>query len=96
MYRLSYPSRFLLGIDFTLTLLGYYHQVFPTDLVLLSPIFMVIGGGNRVLMSAMNSVIVGVSPFSMRGPIFYGIAAGLLVTETVMVPTGSWFLSRDL
>ena len=95
---------------------GYFHRIFPTKAVLLSPLFLVIGGGNRVLSATMYSIVVDVSPVHMRfvahltslrlprrlmnitrrTTIFYVIGAGILMTDIVMLPIGSWLLSKDL
>ncbi|KAH8879721.1 hypothetical protein GQ53DRAFT_774701 [Thozetella sp. PMI_491] len=51
----------VLGLFWTL-LVCYFHQVFPTRLVLLSPLFLVIGGGNNVISAVIYSSIVDVAP----------------------------------
>lgn len=45
---------------------GYYHETFPTRLVLASPAFLSIGGGVRVLSAIVNTLIVDVSPEDIR------------------------------
>jgi hypothetical protein len=47
-------------------LLGYFHDYFPTNLVLFSPVFLLIGGGGRVVTAAINMVIVDISPPDKR------------------------------
>lgn len=65
-------------------------------MVLLTPIFRIIGGGNRVLVASLNSIVVDTVPPSMRPTVFYVTGAGLLITETVMIPLGSQLLLKDL
>ncbi|EQB57719.1 ATP synthase F0 [Colletotrichum gloeosporioides Cg-14] len=65
-------------------------------MVLLTPIFRIIGGGNRVLVASLNSIVVDTVPPSMRPTVFYVTGAGLLITETVMIPIGSQLLLKDL
>jgi MFS family permease len=77
-------------------LVCYFHHVFPTRLVLLSPIFLVIGGGSRVLTAIMSTIIADVAPENMRTTIYYVMGAGLLVTDVVAAAVGSWLLSKDL
>ncbi|KAL3303963.1 MFS transporter [Colletotrichum asianum] len=74
----------------------YFHRAFSTNMVLLTPIFRIIGGGNRVLVASLNSIVVDTVPPSMRPTVFYVTGAGLLITETVMVPIGSQLLLKDL
>ncbi|VUC35726.1 unnamed protein product [Clonostachys rosea] len=81
---------------FWVILVCYFHQAFPTRLVLLSPAFLVVGGGSRVLSAIMATVIVDVAPEKMRTTIFYLFGAGLLVTDIVAAPFGSWLLSKDV
>ncbi|CAH0022778.1 unnamed protein product [Clonostachys rhizophaga] len=81
---------------FWIVLVCYFHQAFPTRLVLLSPAFLIVGGGSRVLSAIMATVIVDVAPENMRTTIFYAFGAGLLVTDTVAAPFGSWLLSKGL
>ncbi|KAI8249973.1 hypothetical protein K4K53_013004 [Colletotrichum sp. SAR 10_77] len=40
----------------------YFHRVFSTNMVLLTPIFRIIGGGNRVLVASLNSIVVDTVP----------------------------------
>lgn len=51
---------------FWVILVCYFHQTFPTRLVLLSPAFLAVGGGSRVLSAIMAAVVADVSPESMR------------------------------
>lgn len=81
---------------FWVILVCYFHQTFPTNLVLLSPVFLAVGGGSRVLSAIMATVIADVAPESMRTTIFYLVGAGLLATDIIAVPVGSWLLSKDL
>ncbi|KAF5489527.1 MFS efflux pump atnC [Colletotrichum siamense] len=74
----------------------YFHRAFSTNMVLLTPIFRIIGGGNRVLVASLNSIVVDTVPPSMRPTVFYVTGAGLLITETVMIPIGSQLLLKDL
>ncbi|KAK2729456.1 major facilitator superfamily transporter [Colletotrichum kahawae] len=74
----------------------YFHRAFSTNMVLLTPIFRIIGGGNRVLMASLNSIVVDTVPPSVRPTVFYIIGAGLLITETIMIPIGSQLLLKDL
>uniref|UniRef100_L2G7W6 Major facilitator superfamily transporter n=1 Tax=Colletotrichum fructicola (strain Nara gc5) TaxID=1213859 RepID=L2G7W6_COLFN len=74
----------------------YFHRVFSTNMVLLTPIFRIIGGGNRVLVASLNSIVVDTVPPSMRPTVFYVTGANLLITETVMIPVGSQLLLKDL
>lgn len=41
---------------------GYFHDIFPTRLVLLSPVFVVIGGGSKVVSASMYTIITDVTP----------------------------------
>ncbi|KAK7398603.1 hypothetical protein QQX98_012012 [Neonectria punicea] len=81
---------------FWVILVCYFHQTFPTRLVLLSPIFLAVGGGSRVLSAIMATVIADVAPENMRTTIFYLVGAGLLATDIIAAPVGSWLLSKDL
>ncbi|KAI1733385.1 major facilitator superfamily domain-containing protein [Xylaria scruposa] len=81
---------------FWVVLVCYFHHAFPTRLVLLSPIFLVLGGGSRVLSAIMSTIIADVAPDNMRTTIYYVIGAGLLVTDVVAAAVGSWLLSKDL
>jgi MFS family permease len=81
---------------FWVVLVCYFHQTFPTRLVLLSPIFLVVGGGSRMLSAIMATVIADVAPENMRTTIFYIFGAGLLVTDIMAAAVGSWLLSQDL
>ncbi|KAI0109611.1 major facilitator superfamily domain-containing protein [Nemania sp. FL0031] len=81
---------------FWVVLVCYFHEAFPTRLVLLSPIFLAVGGGSRVLSAIMATIIADVAPENMRTTIFYVVGAGLLVTDIVAAAVGSWLLSQDL
>lgn len=81
---------------FWVVLVCYFHHAFPTRLVLLSPIFLAMGGGSRVLSAIMSTIIADVAPDNMRTTIYYVIGAGLLVTDVVAAAVGSWLLSKDL
>lgn len=45
---------------------GYFHDVFPTQLVLASPAFLIVGGGVRVLSAIVNSMIADIAPTDTR------------------------------
>ncbi|KAF5512171.1 MFS efflux pump atnC [Colletotrichum aenigma] len=79
-----------------MTIPVYFHRAFSTNMVLLTPIFRIVGGGNRVLVASLNSIVVDTVPPSMRPTVFYVTGAGLLITETVMIPLGSQLLLKDL
>ncbi|KAI0417171.1 major facilitator superfamily domain-containing protein [Xylaria grammica] len=81
---------------FWVVFICYFHQAFPTRLVLLSPIFLFVGGGSRVLSAIMSTIIADVAPENMRTTIYYVIGAGLLVTDVTAAAVGSWLLSKDL
>ncbi|GAW21484.1 hypothetical protein ANO14919_110030 [Xylariales sp. No.14919] len=81
---------------FWVVFICYFHQAFPTRLVLLSPIFLFVGGGSRVLSAIMSTIIADVAPDNMRTTIYYVIGAGLLVTDVTAAAVGSWLLSKDL
>ncbi|KAI1121237.1 major facilitator superfamily domain-containing protein [Nemania abortiva] len=83
-------------VYFWVVLVCYFHEAFPTRLVLLSPIFLAIGGGSRVLSAIMATIIADVAPENMRTTIFYLVGAGLLVTDIVAAAVVSWLLSLDL
>ncbi|TDZ74846.1 MFS efflux pump atnC [Colletotrichum trifolii] len=74
----------------------YFHQLLPTNLILATPIFLVIGGGNQVLIATFNAILVDVTPAAKRPTMFYAVGAGMLVTEMVMIPVGSWLSLTDL
>lgn len=44
----------------------YFHQIFSTQLILISPAFVVIGGGSRVMSATLFAIIVDISPENMR------------------------------
>jgi len=77
-------------------LVCYFHQTFDTRLVLISPAFLIIGGGSRVLSAAVYSVVVDVAPEDMRTTVFYMLGAGAIVCDVIMAPIGSWLLEKDL
>ncbi|GAM89567.1 hypothetical protein ANO11243_076060 [Dothideomycetidae sp. 11243] len=79
-----------------MTMPGYFHQTFPTSTVLLAPAFLAIGGGSRVLTAVMYTIITDITPERNRTTIFYLIGAGLLITEIVAAPIGTWLLSKGL
>ncbi|KAI0398868.1 major facilitator superfamily domain-containing protein [Xylaria palmicola] len=81
---------------FWVILVCYFHQAFSTRLVLLSPIFLLVGGGSRVLSAIISTIIADVAPEKMRTTIFYAVGAGLLITDVVAAAVGSWLLSKDL
>ncbi|TEA17583.1 MFS efflux pump atnC [Colletotrichum sidae] len=89
----------LLGQVLTISaaiLILYFHQLLPTNLILATPIFLVIGGGNQVLIATFNAILVDVTPAAKRPTMFYAVGAGMLVTEMVMIPVGSWLSLTDL
>ncbi|TDZ21198.1 MFS efflux pump atnC [Colletotrichum orbiculare MAFF 240422] len=89
----------LLGQVLTISaaiLILYFHQLLPTNLILTTPIFLIIGGGNQVLIATFNAILVDVIPAAKRPTMFYAVGAGMLVTEMVMIPVGSWLSLTDL
>ncbi|KAK3196983.1 hypothetical protein GRF29_1536g187778 [Pseudopithomyces chartarum] len=74
----------------------YFHEILPTRAVLISPMFLAIGGGVRVLSAMVNALVVDVCPPEMRTTVFYLIGAVVLLTDVVAAPIGSWLLSKDL
>ncbi|TDZ30315.1 MFS efflux pump atnC [Colletotrichum spinosum] len=89
----------LLGQVLTISaaiLILYLHQLLPTNLILATPIFLIIGGGNQVLIATFNAILVDVTPAAKRPTMFYAVGAGMLVTEMVMIPVGSWLSLTDL
>ncbi|KAI1194120.1 major facilitator superfamily domain-containing protein [Nemania serpens] len=81
---------------FWVVLVCYFHDIFPTRLVLLSPVFVVIGGGSKVVSASMYTIITDVTPEHNRTTIFYLTGAGLLSTALLSTPLGSFLLSIDL
>ncbi|KAK0649748.1 major facilitator superfamily domain-containing protein [Cercophora newfieldiana] len=81
---------------FWMLFICYFHQTFDTRLVLISPAFLLIGGGSRVLSAAVYSVIVDVTPEEMRTTAFYVLGAGAIICDVIMAPIGSWLLAKDL
>lgn len=74
----------------------YFHQKFDTRLVLISPAFLIIGGGSRVLSAAVYSVVVDVAPENVRTTVFYVLGASAIICDVIMAPIGSWLLAKDL
>ncbi|KAF6790376.1 major facilitator superfamily transporter, partial [Colletotrichum musicola] len=60
------------------------------------PTLTIIGGGNRVLIACLNSVIVDVAPPSTFTTVFYAFGAGGLLIEAAIMPVGAWLLLQDL
>ncbi|KAF6807775.1 major facilitator superfamily transporter [Colletotrichum sojae] len=88
-------------VVFFLTLLGQVLDMLATAAIYGSrqkerPTLTVIGGGNRVLIACLNSVIVDVAPPSTFTTVFYAFGAGGLLIEAAIMPVGAWLLLQDL
>ncbi|KAI5865370.1 major facilitator superfamily domain-containing protein [Durotheca rogersii] len=81
---------------FWVILVCYFHEVFPTRLVLISPVFVVIGGGSKVISACIYTIITDVTPEHIRTTIFYLAGAGILLSALIAMPFGSFLLSIDL
>jgi hypothetical protein len=91
---------------------GYFHETFSTNWILISSVFLLIGGGNRVLSAVLNTIIVDVSPiekrfhifstysvftnFIIRTRIFYILGVAVLMDDLIATPIGAWLLQKDL
>ncbi|KAF9879489.1 major facilitator superfamily transporter [Colletotrichum karsti] len=81
---------------FALMAICYFHETFSTNVTLAAPLFQIIGGGNRVMIASLNSIVVDTAPAKFRPTIFYAIGAWIFITEIIMVPVGSQLLLKDL
>ncbi|KAK6073234.1 MFS transporter [Seiridium cupressi] len=82
-----------LGLAFQLMVL--YFQVFPSNLVLVSPLFMFMGGGPAVITAMLYTSIADITPVSARGPIFLQLSGLLILAEVASGPIAGLILLKS-
>ncbi|ETS73557.1 hypothetical protein PFICI_14503 [Pestalotiopsis fici W106-1] len=87
-------SGITLGLAFQLMVL--YFDFFPVKLVLVSPMFMFLGGGPAVLTAMLYTTIADITSVSARAPIFFQLAALFILSEVASGPLAGLVLLKSV
>ncbi|KAF3024910.1 hypothetical protein E8E14_012854 [Neopestalotiopsis sp. 37M] len=87
-------SGITLGLAFQLMVL--YFDFFPVELVLVSPMFMFLGGGPAVLTAMLYTTIADITSVSARAPIFFQLAALFILSEVASGPLAGLVLLKSV
>ncbi|KAI4592928.1 hypothetical protein KJ359_010180 [Pestalotiopsis sp. 9143b] len=87
-------SGITLGLAFQVMVL--YVEALPVKLVLLSPMFMFLGGGPAVITAMLYTTIADITSVSARAPIFFQLAALFILSEVGSGPLAGLVLLKSL
>ncbi|KAI1869194.1 uncharacterized protein JN550_005824 [Neoarthrinium moseri] len=82
-----------LGLAFLVTVL--YFDVLPANLILVSPVFMLLGGGPAVITAMLYTSIADITPVSARAPIFLQLSALFILSEIGSGPLAGLILLKS-